>query len=98
MKPTIVAMHGGEVVIEGTSVTVHYSTRAPVNENRPFLLFLRRTSEVEPRYEVFGAAAGIFEIDDAQVLHSMILNVKTGDLHGKPLEDVLTQVKAVPRR
>jgi hypothetical protein len=97
LKPAVVTMRGGEVVIEGTSVTIVDSTRPVLKENRSFLLFLRRTSDVEPRYEVFGAAAGMFEIDDAGVLHSMMSDNKPADFHGKPLEEVLTKIKAVPR-
>ena len=96
-KPVVVTLRGGEVLMEGTPVTLVDSTRKVVNENTPLLLFLKRRGQTEPLYEVYGAAAGMFEIDRENVLHSTVRNNQSGEFHGLRVQEALTRIKAAVR-
>jgi hypothetical protein len=96
--PRIVTLYGGEITVNGTPVKVVDTSLSRWTEGANLLLFLGRTDD-EDRYRLYGDDAGIFEIDSAGNVSSLLKHPeKDKELRGRTAQEVIQAVLDASRR
>jgi hypothetical protein len=91
--PLVLVLRGGQVVIDGTQVTVSHSVSLPPPGQAEFLIFAKAQKGEANRFELIDQRAGLFEIQQ-----SSIRSLQRGE-HDNPkikdvrLDKILTRIR-----
>jgi hypothetical protein len=91
--PIVLAVLGGEVMINGTRVTMSNSKMLPLKDQADFLIFARGTNGDGTRFELTGGSAGIFEVEASSVKSLLRTNSRNREIEGVPLDKIVAKVR-----
>jgi hypothetical protein len=89
-----VTVHGGEIVVNGVTVTLFDLGRVNWREGADLLLFLVRDADKSNRFWLLNEAAGAFEVAPDRRLKSLKKGEKGDEVHGVQLEEVIKRIIA----
>lgn len=96
VSPLTLTMRGGTMVIDGTSVTLHDSTRTEWSLDDTLLMFL--TQVTSGKYVPVGGNAGLFKVDGSVRLKTLLRHPAADKEMGElTVADVPNRVKAMRR-
>jgi hypothetical protein len=97
-NPLILTLVGGELVLDGTKVTVQDVKRNPWPEDAQMLVFLKKAKRSN-QFEPYGENAGLFRILDGDRIEAVLKHRYAGlEMKDVSLENVIGRIHAIASR
>jgi hypothetical protein len=95
----IVVVSGGQLVVNGTPVTMTDDSLIKWNEDADLLLFLSATADNPPKFDPHGGTAGMFQVEPVTQRVKSLLNhlERDDDLQGQTLEQIIQRIKTAQK-